>query len=339
MLRLSALPRTLGAALRDSRNGKKDVRISAVRDLGRLASSDGRSACLDDLARVLREDLADEVRAAAAVALADAGGSEYAHVLVSASEDESVRVREMALLALGEVGSPEGRGVQHAVDKALTSAAPALRFQGLLARYRLWGRRSEPDLLNLTSDSDAHVRALAWRLIEELATNEVETSTREVLLARASEALSDPAVGVRLASAIVLTRLESGLGADVIVDVLNGSLPLPPEDEQAAIEIAGELGLHSCRPGLERRARWGWYAHPFAWHARVALARMGDGRAQRAILRGLGSWSRDTRTLAVAAAGQARLSRARPAIESMKGDPTRADPESVEVSLKLLSPQ
>jgi hypothetical protein len=142
-----------------------------------------------------------------------------------------------------------------------------------------------------------------------------------------------------LAAAILLTRLGSTAGADAIERALNGMVPLDPEDEQAAIEAAGQLGLQRARPGLKRRSRGGWHAaEPFAWHARVALAQLGDVAAQRFILRGLHSWSRDTRTLAVAAAGNARLIQARAVIEAMRGDPTRAEPDSVETALELLGP-
>jgi HEAT repeat protein len=77
---------------------------------------------------------------------------------------------------------------------------------------------------------------------------------------------------------------------------------------------------------------------PFAWQARVALARLGHDRARQGILKGLRAWTRDVRTLAVAAAGRARLTEARALIETMRGDPERADPEAVEVALGLLSP-
>ena len=75
---------------------------------------------------------------------------------------------------------------------------------------------------------------------------------------------------------------------------------------------------------------------PFAWHARVALAAMGEPRAVRWVLDELGAWTRERRTLAVAAAGQARLDAARELIEAMVGEDDRADAHAVEVALARL---
>jgi hypothetical protein len=244
----------------------------------------------------------------------------------------------MALLALGEVASAEDAEVQRILDEALSCAEPPLRFQALLACPRLLARGSEGVLRAATADTDGHVRALAWRLLEQMSAEDGEEVDLDAVLAQAQGALVDESIEVRLAAAILLKRLGSPAGAEAIEDALNGRLPLNPEDEQAAIEAAGQLGLHRACPGLKRRARGGWHAaYPFAWHARVALARLGDEAAQKSILRGLQSWSRDTRTLAVAAAGQARLIRARAALEAMRGDPTRAEPDSVREALDLLA--
>jgi HEAT repeat protein len=157
-------------------------------------------------------------------------------------------------------------------------------------------------------------------------------------VARARTALRDPVLGVRLVAAIVLGRLGIMDGAAVIVEALNGRELLNPDDEQEAIERAGEFGLTRSRPGLERRARGGWLVgQPFAWHARVALARLGDANARRTIVRALGAWSRDTRTLAVVAAGKARLAEAREALQAMRCDATRADPDAVDEALLQLA--
>jgi hypothetical protein len=110
------------------------------------------------------------------------------------------------------------------------------------------------------------------------------------------------------------------------------------EDEQAAVELAGVLELRAAEPHLERRA-WGlgriWRGEAAsAWHARVALARLGNPRARGEILRDLGSWRRETRDAAVIAAGRARLVEARPAILALAAD--GADPRFVAEALSLL---
>ena len=93
-------------------------------------------------------------------------------------------------------------------------------------------------------------------------------------------------------------------------------------------EIASE-----ARAALSRRAFgfFGLFRDPLAWHARVALARLGDPQAKSAILRGLSALTRDARTIAVAAAGRARLREARPILDRMT--PAQADPETVRDAL------
>jgi hypothetical protein len=63
---------------------------------------------------------------------------------------------------------------------------------------------------------------------------------------------------------------------------------------------------------------------------------MGHPRAVDEILRDLDSMSHHKRTLAVAAAGRARLARARDRILTMRGDPSRAAPSAVDGALELL---
>jgi hypothetical protein len=91
------------------------------------------------------------------------------------------------------------------------------------------------------------------------------------------------------------------------------------------------LSLREAIPHLEGRA-WGarrlvrsvlsWGAGDgarCAWHARIALARMGHARARAEILAELESWRRETREAAVVAAGRARIREARPVLERLGG--------------------
>jgi HEAT repeat protein len=282
---------------------------------------------------LLREDPEERVRSGTAVALADAHAVECVAELLGAVSDESLEVREMALLALGELGSSDDQRVLKAVERALRSEQPPLRYQSLLAYHRLVREGALEEILRFTGDPDPLIRAIAWRLLEERAR---ESGPCADWQEEARRALADPVVGVRLAAALFLCELGMSFGVEVIAAALNGREKLEPADEDAAIEWAGRLGMASARTGLRRRARGGWFAaEPFAWHARVALARMGDAAAKQVILRGLGSWHRSARTLAVAAAGQARLNEARPAIEAMRGQPGRADQCAVDEALKL----
>jgi hypothetical protein len=338
MLRLAPLPRTLGAALRDAEHPKRPVRVAAARDLGRLAQGDARPECIAALVRLLRNDGEALVRAEAAVALADAEASECVPVLLRACEDQCVRVREMALLALAEVGSGSQPEVERTIRRALDETSPALRFQGLIAGYRLLKEQVMPELLAAARDADHHIRYIAWRLLEESLGARSGNHRAGDIVDHARKALGDPVLSVRLVGAIVLGRLGITEGGRVIAEALNGHEALHPDDEQEAIDCAGEFGITLARPGLQRRARGGWLVgQPFAWQARVALARLGDDGARRAIVRALGAWSRDTRTLAVVAVGRARLMEARPLLEAMRVDPSKSDPEVVDEALACLA--
>lgn len=338
MLGLSPLPRTLAAALRDVRDKKVLVRASALRDLSRLAQQGDRDVVVEALAGALRDDGMPGIRAEAAVALADAAAREVlAELVTAATEDPAPRVRQMALLALGELATEDDTEACRVIEAALDDSEPELRFQALIAVNRIAGQRAEEALLGAVEDRDAHVRYMALRLLEESQRSSGSKSDRA--FARARAALDDDAAEVRLAAALFLAHAGDRGGEQVLVAAVNEPLArFEPEDEQAAIELSGELGLRAARPGLERRAYglFGIARDPFAWQARVALARLGDQRAKKLIWRGLSAWTRDARTLAVAAAGRARLLEARPQIEAMRGQPERAEPEAVEEALQLL---
>jgi HEAT repeat protein len=330
------LPRTLRAAERDIGDKKLDVRLSAVRDLARLASGPERREVVVALARAL-EDASPAVRAEAAVSLADADARDCLGALVAASEDAHVRVRQMVTLALGELAGPNDREARRAIERALGSDAPEVRYQALIAMYHVTDAAAVPRIVDKLSDADGLVRHIAYRLLEEHAFESAEPrALPSDVLARAEKALADASPAVRLAAAIVLAKSGNAAGHAPIVEVVNARKPgVEKDDELAAVELAGELGLEAARPGLERRAwrltRLG--RQRFTWQARVALARLGDARAKESILRGLAAWTRDARTLAVAAAGRARLAEARPLLLEMRGDELRADPHAVREAL------
>jgi HEAT repeat protein len=142
---------------------------------------------------------------------------------------------------------------------------------------------------------------------------------------------------VRLAAAIFLGRCGDDAGRAVLAEAVgrNGER-LDPVDEHAAIELCGVLDIGEARASLARRGL-GLGRDPFSWHCRVALARLGDERARAAILKGLTAWTRDTRTHAVAAAGQAGLSEAEPRLRSMADNPQDAEPDAVREALRLLA--
>jgi HEAT repeat protein len=244
----------------------------------------------------------------------------------------------MVVVALGELCEDTDVAALEVIAAALEDAAPALRFQSLIALHRILGADAIERVVESTRDEDDHVRYVALRILEE-RWEEYREPLSMPLAVRVRALLRDDAQAVRLAAAILLARSGDRAGVGELEAAVNGrSGTLQLEDELAAVELAGELRLESTRPGLRRRAV-GWVGasnDASAFQARVALARLGEARAVTAILRGLEAWSRDARTLAVAAAGKAGLRAARPAIVAMRGDASRADPHAVEEALALL---
>jgi HEAT repeat protein len=305
------------------------MRVAALRDLARYVD-EHRHAVIGALERGLVDPNA-EVRSAAAVGLADARGVEALPALLVAVEDEDAHVRQMALSAVGELG--DGRARER-LRRALTDVRPEVRFQALIAFSRVAPDEAASALSAGMADQDAAIRYIAVRCAEESG-GAVEALQQEIELR-----LEDADAPVRVAAAIVLSRCKNARAVATLLDVVSGRVgPIEPEDEAAAVELLGELEVQEAVPHLEKRAFriFSWDRSPFAWHATVALARMGHPKARSRIVQDLSSWSRDRRTLAVAAAGRARLIEARPIIAAMQGDDRRAEPGAVEHSLQELA--
>lgn len=336
MLGLHPLPRTLEAALRDVEHERPAVRLSALRDLVRLADGPARPRAVAALGRALLSDPAAEMRGETAVGLADGRASEARAELLAALEDAHVRVRQMVLLALGEVAEPGDVEVVAALRPFLVHEEPSLRFQALIAFERLAGKEGDAPLVRASSDADPEVVSMAFRLAERRYEG---TEPPPELVASARRALTGTPTTASTPAALFLHAHADRSGDRVLVGALAGDVPVSSEaDLQAVMEAAAELGLAEARPALSRRAFgvFGARSDALGWSACIALARLGDERARRAILRGLSSWTRDGRTLAVAAAGRARLRAAREVILGFRNDPTRADPDAVEEALSRL---
>jgi len=335
MLGLAPLPRTLRAALRDVTHDKLEVRRSALADLVRHAR-EGETEAADALARVLEGDAAPELRAEAALGLADADVRSAVDALVRAAEnDPAVRVRQLALLALGELSDAAHEGAIRALTKARHDAEAAVRFQALLGLHQLGLEEADAAIVEGTVDPDAEIRRLSYRIAES---HFGAAGTLPALVrARARAALDDAHSGVRAAAALCLGHFGDRSGEAILVALAAGTHPgATLEDEQQAIFLVGELALGAASAALARRA-FGWFRRdPLAFEARVALARLGDARAAASILDGLRARSYRKRTLAAAAAGRARLEAARPALLALAEQPDRAEPAVVRDALDRL---
>jgi HEAT repeat protein len=338
MLGFTPLPRTLEAALRDVEHIRPDVRLATLPDLKRHARG-GSGDALRALVAHLQADPEPQVRAGAALALADIDARAELAVLVAAAADEDPGVRQMALLGVGELAEPEHVESRAAATRGLVDRLPAVRYQAVVALARLQGESALEALLVGTRDADPEVRHVAFRVAEEVFGGRAPELVPLPLLQRARGALRDDNRGVQVAAAILLAVLGEAAGSEHLVLAVNARGRIAHvEDEVIAVELCGQLGLKQATPGLERRA-FGLLGGrtPVSWHARVALAELGHQRAKSAILRGLSAWSRDARTLAVAAAGRARLQEAREILERMTGSPDRAEPDAVTDALASIN--
>jgi HEAT repeat protein len=349
------LPRNLEASFRDLSSERAATRASAIRDVVRHAhrGDSVRERALPAIEKALRSDPAAPVRAEAATALADLAAREALPALLVAVEDDDSHVRQMALNALGEIGDP--RAAQR-LERALCDKRPEVRYQAVIAYSRV--AEGDPEavasaLLRALDDADDSIRYIAMRVAEERLAARPEDGADPRLTERAQRVVEggdggDDAVAV--VAALYLARLGDARGRAVVLDVAAERREPPDlEDEQACVELCGELELRDAVPYLERRA-WGrrrvlrsifaWGAGDrasCAWHACIALARLGHPRARAQILGELGSWRRETREAAVVAAGRARLGEARAVLQNMQEQGGTVDAALVREALVRLA--
>jgi HEAT repeat protein len=327
----SSLPRSLEASFRDVGAERAPIRASAIRDIVRYAllSDTTRMRAIPILERALRDDDAAEVRAEAAVGLADVSAEEALPTLLVSVEDEDATVCQMALSALGEIADP--RATQR-LARALSDDRPEVRYQAVIAFARV--AKDDPPtvasaIASALDDPDEAIRYIAMRVAEEFGVDG-EPLRDGRLVERAEQLVQTPDEPVAVVAALYLARLGRPSGRQIVVEVVMGRHKTPElEDEQACVELVGELRLREAIPHLEQRV-WGprrffrsvlsWGAgdrSSCAWHARTSLARMDHPKAKAEILSDLASWKRETREAAVVAAGRARIGEARTALETL----------------------
>jgi HEAT repeat protein len=331
MLLPAPLPRNLEASFRDLASEAPATRTSAIRDVVRhaLLSDPTRSRAVPELERALRGDRVAAVRSAAAVALADLAAREALATLLVAVEDGDSHVRQMALSALGEIGDPRAT---RRLERALGDERPEVRYQAIIAFSRV--ARDDPDavaeaIARALGDGDEAIRYIAMRIAEEFQFDGQPVRDPRIV-ARAEELADGPNDEAAVVAGLYLARLGQERGRALVLAVVAETRRTAElEDEQACVEVTGQLGIREAVPHLERRA-WGtrralrsllsWGAgdrRSCAWHARISLARMGHARARAEILADLGSWRRETREAAVVAAGRAGIQEARGTLEHL----------------------
>ncbi|MBS2017185.1 MAG: HEAT repeat domain-containing protein [Deltaproteobacteria bacterium] len=342
MLAPPPLPRNLEASFRDLGSEKADVRASAIEDVVRHARGDDavRARALSALKPKL-EDASPRVRAAAAIAMGDLDATEHVAALLLTVDDDDPHVRQMAMNALGEI--EDARALPR-LRRALSDSRPEMRYQAVIAFARVAGADPKAAeevgqaLLDATNDDDDAVVHIALRVAEERL--DAGTAPEPRLVTRGRALLDSASPHLALVAAIFLAKAGDAAGHDLLLRVVRGEKvgghAPDKEDERAAVELVGELGLTAAKPHLEKRV-WGvmrFVKDTCAFHARIALARMGHPRAVAEILAEIESPKTDERSAAVVAAGRARIAAARPLVERL----TKAsvDPELVREALEKL---
>lgn len=328
MLSPPLLPRNLEAALRDLDSQKPEMRAAAIEDLVRHVRNDGgvREKAIPLFVKRLDDDH-PAVRSAAAIALGDIEATEAVTALLVKVEDDAPHVRQMAINALGEIG--DERALPR-LRRALKDTRPEVRYQSVIAFARVGddnAKQAEVDdaLFDAANDDDVAIAHIALRVAEERLDNGHAAEQRLLTRARTLAAdLTKPQVA--LVAAILLAKSGDERGKSLVAQVVRGEKiggrAAEKEDERAAVELAGELGLKELIPQLEKRT---WGAMRFVkdtcpFHARIALARMGHEKATKEILAELGSGRREVLSGAVVSAGRARIKEARAKIEAISSD-------------------
>jgi len=190
----------------------------------------------------------------------------------------------------------------------------------------------ESVLFSALDDADDSVRYIALRIAEERNDEGLPTPWGRIA-ERALDLLTDEARHVALAAAILLAKIGRSEGRELILRTVRGEVRAPAgkEDEREAVEVVGQLGMREAVPALERRA-WGMarlVRDTCAFHALIALARLGHERAVAEILRDLDAPERERREAAIVAAGRARLAQARARILAARDVDPRLVSEAV----------
>ena len=340
------LGRTLEAALRDLQSSKARVRQAAAEDLFSYIDSPARAMVVERLGQRVIDDPDNQVRVAALLSLTNGGAKESVHLIVQMATSGPPRVRQIALLALAELADPANSDAIDAALEAIRSPLPAIRYQGLVTLKALRAEAALEAIAAQLADADAEVRWVAVRLLEEMVVPRVvEPGAPEPppidpagIVKAARPLLNDPVPRVALVATLLLARLNDEAAIQRLPSQLSRAEKLDPEDELMAVELVGQFGVASAKPDLLRRAWPLFWEGPTTWAARVALAQLGDERAQRAVLQNLNSNSPFKCARAIEAAGKIGLEQARARLEFLLANPSDFDVGAIRSALSRLGP-
>ncbi len=341
----AALPRSLAAALRDVTSRKVPVRRSATRELGAHVPSAARARVVQQLEALADQDPDIEVRAQAVLAMADGGAHEAVGTLVCLAKDGAPRVRQMALLALGELAQPNATEAIDAALAAIQSELPALRYQGLVTLRNLHGLGAAVVTASRLADSDDEVRWVAIRLLDELSVKDpnqpdvaaaIDETIRQVSPAlRAS--VQDSNRRVANAARLLLARWGDPDAIEGLTAMLSGKAgKLDPQDELAAIHLTALWRVTAATPVLQKRAWPLFWEGPTTFAARLTLAQLGDERARQSILADLHSTAPFKWARAIEPVGSLGLVAGRARLKVLLENSQGHDIEAIRLALKQL---
>lgn len=336
----SGPPITLGAALRDAGLAETRARDLAIRHLAdallaelgggdrwRIAERHARGAeVLAALRRALTGDPSPVIRGFAGIGLGQLGDPEALVPLREMLADETgederaVFLRECGAIGLAQLGAaareavegePALSAIRHALEHALGSPRPELRFQAAQSLVEVSGDAAEgPLLAALELELHPEVRRGLCEALTSVARPGPATVARlEGLLG--SPGL-DPATA--FAAALVLTAAGAASGGEVLLAAV-----ADPERRDRALEALAALGEQAperARAPLHRLATSWLTPGPTKVRAAYALARIWPAEGL-AILERLGQSRRpsvreavaDARAALVALAGENRGTR------------------------------
>jgi HEAT repeat protein len=333
---LPSLPRNLESSRRDLKDVDARIRIKVVSDLSRVRDPEEREARVGLLVGCL-SDKNVEVRRQALLGLADLQAKEATLDVLNLLSDVELRVRQFAVLCLGEISNRSDLLV-HQRLRSLTIAPEArLRYQAISALGQL-----DPDGFPSVADQglrdlDPEIRELSLRLLEEVivaAGRQLSPELSDMIL----QACSEPDAGIRLIAQIVAGELGWDAPRDMLLATVRRRFKVrEPRDEQEAIALCGRLGLREALPSLSRRG-FGWFGisfDPFRWVALGALAQLGDTQAVAKLEHALRSRRFSDRTMAVKTLGEVGDPRALPLLRELNG--STVDQEVLDEALRRLS--